>query len=159
MNNNIACLLPLYINDNAHYLKLAIESLVNQPCKLILLCDGPIKDEHEKILQQYNSKIEILRFSANRGLAAVLNDGIRYALENGFEFIARMDADDIALPDRIASQYTFLTANPQIDVVGGAIEEIDENSLPTGKIVSYPLTHEACFKFFSARDPLAHPAV
>ncbi|MCX7987076.1 MAG: family 2 glycosyl transferase, partial [Bacteroidales bacterium] len=47
----------------------------------------------------------------------------------------------------------------QIDVVGGAIEEIDENSLPTGKIVSYPLTHEACFKFFSARDPLAHPAV
>ncbi|MGC8823786.1 MAG: glycosyltransferase [Bacteroidales bacterium] len=159
MNTNIICLLPLFINDQAAYLLKALDSVVCQNCNVVLLCDGPIDKSHEQVLQKFLDKVEVLHFPTNRGLAAVLNDGIRYAFEHGYEFIARMDADDIAMPDRFEKQINFLLQHPEVDVVGGAIEEIDEFDRPKGKTIRYPLTHKACYQFFSARDPLAHPAV
>lgn len=51
-----------------------------------------------------------------------------------------------------------MQSHPDVDVVGGAIEEIDDNGEKKGKKVVYPLTHDDCRKFFRYRDPLAHPA-
>ncbi|MEJ5266113.1 MAG: glycosyltransferase [Bacteroidales bacterium] len=155
----VVCLLPLYLKDNPQYLYFAINSIIGEYCHVVVLCDGPITKQHEHVLEQLSGEISILKFPNNRGLAAVLNDGIRYAFEQGYEFIARMDADDISLPDRFEKQINFLRQHPDVDVVGGAIEEIDENGHPRGKIIRYPLTHEECYRFFAKRDPLAHPAV
>lgn len=52
-----------------------------------------------------------------------------------------------------------MQANPDIDVVGGAIEEIDENSNSRGKTIVYPEGPKECYEFFSRRNPHAHPAV
>ena len=79
--------------------------------------------------------------------------------KGGYDYYARMDADDIALPDRFEKQVKFLKEHSEVDVVGGAIEEIDGNDVLRGKHIAYPLTHEDCRKFFRYRDPLAHPAV
>ena len=159
--NSIACLLPVYLNDLPQYVDKAIESLLKQTVKvdLIILCDGPIASELEQKLSNIQGPVKILKFPTNRGLAAVLNDGIRYCIQQGYEFIARMDADDIALPHRIEKQINFLVNHPEVDVVGGAIEEIDEQGNPKNKTIHYPLTHQDCYRFFSKRDPLAHPAV
>ena len=88
----------------------------------------------------------------------MLNDLISEAKKQGFEYFARMDADDICINTRFEKQMAFLQSHPDVDVVGGAIEEIDDNGEKKGKKVVYPLTHDDCRKFFRYRDPLAHPA-
>jgi glycosyltransferase involved in cell wall biosynthesis len=161
-NINLAVLLPYYINDNLSYFKQTIESLAHQTYSnftLLILVDGPIKDEASLFIDSLENKnIKVIRFPINRGLCYVLNDGIKYCLENNYKYIARMDADDISIETRLEDQLNFMENNPDIDIVGGAIIEIDENSKP-GRTLKYPLTHADCLNFYKKRDPLAHPAV
>ncbi len=162
--SNIAVLLPVYKNDNANYLSFSVESILKQTYRNIIIfigIDGPIGNELYRCLQKYenHSQIRIIYFPENRGLAMVLNDLIMMCHKESIDFIARMDADDISVPNRLANQVNYLLLHPEVDVVGGRIEEINEQSERNGKSVTYPLTHQECFKFFRYRDPLAHPAV
>lgn len=161
---NIAVLLSVYKNDRAEFLRLSIDSILNQSYKNIILyigVDGTIGEKLYKCLKQYEQekRVNIIYFPENRGLAVVLNDLLILCKEANIEYIARMDADDISVPNRLANQVNYLLLHPEVDVVGGRIEEINEQSERNGKSVTYPLTHQECFKFFRYRDPLAHPAV
>lgn len=161
--DKIAVLLPVYKKDNPHFFTISVASVLEQTYRNITVflgVDGPIDGELDKVVQsmERNEKVCVIRFTENRGLACVLNDLITAAEGQGFEYFARMDADDICLNTRFEKQMGFLMEHPEVDVVGGAIEEIDENGLLKGKKVIYPLTHEECRKFFRYRDPLAHPA-
>lgn len=161
--NKIGVLLPVYKNDSVNYLAKAVESIVLQTYKdfhIYIGVDGPVGDDikgYFNLIGEQN-KISIIWFEKNRGLACVLNDLIVEAMKNGCDYCARMDADDISQSDRFEKQMAFLKMHPQVDVVGGAIEEIDDNSVKNGKKVIYPLNHKECRKFFRYRDPLAHPA-
>ncbi len=160
----VGVLLPLYKNDNPDFFQTSVNSVLGQtyPNVIVLIgVDGPIGDNLNEALQRYesNSNVKIIRFDENRGLAAVLNDLIAECRLISCDFYARMDADDISLPDRFEKQVKFLLENTDVDVVGGAIEEIDIDSNKNGKKVVYPLSHGECRKFFRYRDPLAHPAV
>ena len=88
-----------------------------------------------------------------------MNDLLDICFENGFEYIARMDADDISELSRFEKQVKFLNKHPEIDVVGGAIKEIDENGDSRNKTIVYPKTPEENRAFFAKRNPHAHPAV
>lgn len=161
---NIAVLLSIYKNDKAEFLRLSIDSILNQSYKNIILyigVDGTIGEKLYKCLEQYEQekRVNIVYFPENRGLAVVLNDLLILCKEANIEYIVRMDADDISVPNRLANQVNYLLLHPEVDVVGGRIEEINEQSERNGKSVIYPLTHQECFKFFRYRDPLAHPAV
>ena len=161
---NIAVLLSVYKNDRAEFLRLSIDSILNQSYKNIILyigVDGTIGEKLYKCLEQYEQekRVNIVYFPENRGLAVVLNDLLILCKEANIEYIVRMDADDISVPNRLANQVNYLLLHPEVDVVGGRIEEINEQSERNGKSVTYPLTHQECFKFFIYRDPLAHPAV
>lgn len=164
MDCKVAVILPVYKNDKVPYIELSFESILNQTYKDIHLyvgIDGPVGEDLKMSLLKYakSDNVSIQWFPENRGLAVVLNDLLNECFQNGYEYIARMDADDISEPNRIEKQMTFLQANPDIDVVGGAIEEIDENSESRGKTIVYPENPEDCFEFFSRRNPHAHPAV
>lgn len=164
MSNKVAVLLPVYKKDNPTYLSIAIDSILGQTYSNICLfigVDGPINKELEMCLLKYEAleKVCIIHFLENRGLAVVLNNLITLCRREGFNYIARMDADDIALPDRLKEQMHYLLLHDEIDVVGGAIEEIDEIGNLRGKRIVYPLEPEACRSFFAYRNPLAHPAV
>ena len=159
----IAVLLPVYKNDNAQFFKTSVSSILMQTFQdftIFLGVDGPIEGDLEEAVKnvEYNAKACVIRFAENRGLACVLNDLISAAEEQGFEYFARIDADDICINTRFAKQLSFLTEHPEVDVVGGTIEEIDEDGKLKGKRVVYPLLHDECRKFFRYRDPLAHPA-
>lgn len=161
---NIAVLLSVYKNDKAEFLQLSVDSILNQSYKNITLyigVDGPIGEKLYKCLEQYKQekRVNLVCFPENRGLAVVLNDLLALCKEENVEYIARMDADDISVSNRLASQMNYLLLHPEVDVVGGRIEEINEQSERNGKVVTYPLTHQECSKFFRHRDPLAHPAV
>lgn len=160
----VGVLLPVYKNDSVYLLKKSVESIIHQSYTAIHIyigVDGPVGDELRSLLEEigYNEKVELNWFEQNRGLACVLNDLVTKAKKDGYDYYARMDADDIALSDRFEKQIKYLEEHPDVDVVGGAIDEIDGNDSLRGKHVEYPLTHDDCRKFFRYRDCLAHPAV
>lgn len=162
--DDIVTILPIYKNDKIKYLKLSIDSILNQTYKnihIIIGVDGPIDNSLNDYIKRYekDERITIVWFKENRGLACVLNDLLDLAFKEDYDYIARMDADDIALPNRLEKQLAFLKNNPDIDVVGGAIMEINEKGDSRNKIIVYPDTPNACRSFFSKRNPHAHPAV
>lgn len=164
MNNTIAVILPIYKNDNPEWLHKAIGSIINQTYKdyhLFIGVDGPIGVDLLSVMKPYEifDEIDIVKFEENRGLACVLNDLLDICFYNGYEFIARMDADDISLPERFEKQISFFKQHPDIDVVGGWVSWINENGESLCKIVHRPELPEDNFKLFAKRNPLPHPAV
>lgn len=164
MNNKIAVILPVYKNDKVKDLSLSIESILYQTYRnlhLYIGVDGPVGDDLKESLEVIDrqNRVSIVWFPENRGLACVLNDLLDICFKEGYEYIARMDADDISLTDRFEKQMEFLDKHPKIDVVGGAINEIDENGNSRNKTIVYPEGPAECREFFSKRNPHAHPAV
>lgn len=109
------------------YLKPAVDSILNQTYldfEFLILDDGST-DASVRILQNYAAQDHRIRLKMreNRGIAKTSNELL--ALAQG-EFIARMDADDVALPDRFARQVEFLQQHPEVVCVGGAIDWINE---------------------------------
>lgn len=164
MNNRIAVILPVYKNDKVDYLSKAVESILYQTYRNIHLyigVDGPVGDDIKGSLEVIDRQecVSIVWFPENRGLACVLNDLLDICFKEGYEFIARMDADDISRTERFEKQMRYLDAHPEVDVVGGAINEIDEEGKNRGKVIVYPATPSECREFFSRRNPHAHPAI
>lgn len=120
----VSVLLPVY---NAEpYLAAAVESILRQSFsdfELLIIDDGS-QDRSGQILQDYaqrDRRIRLIR-RANRGLIATLNEMLDLAQG---EFLARMDADDLATPERLARQVDFLQQHPEVVCVGGAFDLID----------------------------------
>ena len=164
MNRKIAVILPIYKKDKVEYISKAVGSIIMQTyknCHIYIGVDGPVGDDINDYfkLVESNGNITIVRFEDNRGLACVLNDLLDICFKDRYEYIARMDADDISMTDRFEKQVTYLDNHPEIDVVGGAINEINEEGRSRGKTIIYPATPGECRSFFAKRNPHAHPAV
>ena len=155
--------MSLYKNDRLEFVKLAVESILSQTYKdfdYYIQFDGVIDASVEAYLRgQKDERIKISARSENRGLAYSLNELLQLTKPKGYEYIARMDADDISMHDRFEKQLNFLKLHPEVDMVGGAINEIDENGCDRGKITKYPCCPEDCRAFFAKRNPVAHPTV
>jgi len=163
-NSAIAILLPVYKKDKVDYLSKAVESIVMQTYRnfhVYIGVDGPVGEDIDEYISmiEKKSKISIIRFEENRGLACVLNDLLDICFKEGYEFIARMDADDIAEPSRFEIQMKYMEQHPGVDVISGGIIEIDDEGKSRNKKVILPQTHEECYRLFATRNPLAHPAV
>lgn len=161
--SKLSVLMSVYKNELPVNLNKALQSIFSQslmPKHLVLVKDGPLSRELEQVINHWkssnNSTIITISLDKNYGLAIALNKGLEHISS---EFIARMDSDDIALPDRFEKQVRFLLKNPETDVVGSWIAEIDENDKIIKSEVRYPQTHDACLRAFAFRDPVAHPAV
>ena len=164
INMKIGIILPVYKKDTVDYLSKAIESIVMQTYRdfhIYIGVDGPVGEDIEEFLGfiENQSKITVVKFEENRGLACVLNDLLDICFKEGYEYIARMDADDISESCRLEKQINYMNNHPNIDVVGGAISEIDEKGNSRNKTIVYPETPEGCRAFFAKRNPHAHPAV
>lgn len=163
MRKECAVIMSLYRNDTIEFVTLAVESILNQSYTdfdLYIQYDGPIKDEVDAFLSHLNDKrIHIYKRLENKGLAQSLNDLLRIVKPLEYDYIARMDADDISTTDRFEKQIRYMQSHSDIDMVGGAINEIDENGCNRGKVTSYPCTAEECRAFFAKRNPVAHPTV
>lgn len=160
----IIVLMSVYKNDNSIHLRLSVDSILNQTFQNFLFLigvDGAISKELADTLHFYegNSKIKVFWFNENRGLTAVLNNLLEEGKKMQPRYYARMDADDISYTDRFEKQLRYLNENPELDVIGGAIEEMEYDGFLNGKVIQYPVTHQECFDFFATRNPLAHPAV
>jgi glycosyltransferase involved in cell wall biosynthesis len=120
--------------NGEHYLRETVESILNQSWRdfeFIVIDDGST-DESAKILDPYNDpRIVRETFKANRGLVAALNRGLEVARGR---YIARHDADDVAIPQRLKRQVEFLDTHVDIAIAGSAYIEIDETGKQRKKI-------------------------
>ena len=114
--------MSLYINDNFIYVKQAVESILNQSCynfDFYIQYDGHIKDDVDSYLSSLeDDRIKIYKRSENKGLAQSLNDLLNIVMPLGYEFIARMDADDICDICRFERQLEYLKNHPDIECLG-----------------------------------------
>ena len=155
--------MSLYKSDVMNYVKLATESILNQTYRdfdFYIQYDGYVqKDVDDYLSGLKDERIHINRRDENKGLAYSLNELLGIVMPKNYDFIARMDADDISVIDRFEKQIKFLEENKNVDMLGGAINEIDENGINRRKITKYPCTPEECRSFFAKRNPVAHPTV
>ncbi|MEQ1965762.1 glycosyltransferase [Xenorhabdus nematophila] len=164
MQKNIpkfSVIMSLYIKEKANYFHDSLQSIKEQTIsasEIILVLDGPINNELNDVIIYWRNLLPIktIKLEKNVGLAKALNAGLKHC---SYDFIARMDTDDICMPERFEKQVKFLMLNPHIDVVGSWIAEINENNNIIKSCVKYPLEHQELFCFFSKRNPLAHPTV
>lgn len=145
----------------APYLEMAIASILNQTFtdfEFLILDDGS-SDESATIIDRFaasDDRIAVIR-RENRGLIDSLNELIAKA--RGV-WIARMDGDDIAHPDRFAKQIAFLKANPGYGVLGTWTADIDEAGAPfpiEGE--DHPTNYADFLEIIGTRSALCHPSV
>lgn len=162
-NQKLAVIMSLYKNDRFEFVKLAVESILCQTYSdfdFYIQYDGAIHPKVDAYLSGIpDERVKIQRRAENKGLAYSLNELLQIVMTKRYEFIARMDADDISIRERFGKQITYLQSHSEIDMLGGAINEIDENGNNRGKVVKYPLSPTECRAFFAKRNPVAHPSV
>lgn len=157
-NPKVSVVLPCY--NAGKYIEQAVRSMMNQGysnLEMIVVNDCST-DESPEILKKLaaeDSRIKLMHNATNLKIVACLNKAIEMA---SGKYIARMDADDISLPDRIEKQIAFLEAHENIAACGCNYIIIDEHGNKTGKVLfeSKPELLKAELLFFSA---FAHPAV
>jgi glycosyltransferase involved in cell wall biosynthesis len=112
-------------HNGAKYLREAVDSILGQSCadlEFIIIDDGSTDGTADVLGAYSDPRIRVLR-QENRGLTRSLNRGIREA--RGV-FIARQDSDDFSLPGRLAKQAEFLSAHPEVALVGTAMNVVAE---------------------------------
>ena len=153
---SVSVVMPVY--NGAAFLREAIESVLAQTFRdfeLLLINDGSTDDTQE-IIDSYRRDSRLRCISRpNKGLIATLNEGWQRARGS---YIARMDADDVSAPERLARQVAFLDAHLDVGVVGSAIWVIDAHGQRDGPIY-LPATHHMIVWRLCFEDPLVHPTV
>jgi len=162
-NLNFSVLISVYIKENPIYLEQALNSIEQQtlmPREIILVKDGVLTLDLNKIVAKYKdtSKIhyKIIELKENVGLGKALNIGLDHS---SYEWIARMDSDDISLSNRFSEQFSYLAENPDIDILGSWICEFDNDPGICTRKRRVPALHKDIVKFAKYRNPMNHMTV
>ena len=145
------------VYNGEKYLEGAVDSIIAQSFRdfeFIIINDGSV-DGSRKILESYTDPRIKLFHSQNKGLTKCLNEAIGLSIG---AYIARMDSDDISLPDRFERQVNFLNSNPEIAMCGTWAVMIDEESK---YVRDYPrlITDKEIKKEILFHNPFIHPSV
>ncbi|GEB69747.1 Glycosyl transferase [Pseudoalteromonas carrageenovora] len=160
---NFSVLLSVFYKEKPEQLKKSLESIFNEqilkPKQIVLVKDGPLDDSLELVIEDFSlstiCEFTIVELKENIGLASALNQGLKYCR---YEIVARMDTDDISLPERFKLQIDFLNANPDISVLSGQIVEYCSGmkNILGRRVV--PTKHDDIFLMSKYRNPISHPA-
>ena len=118
--------MSVYHGDNATFFKQSIDSLLSQtrkPDEIVLVVDGPVGEEINQLISDFEKSSDyfrVIRLEKNSGHAIARQTGLDAAQ---YEYIAIMDSDDIAVADRFEKQMSYIEAHPEVDALGGQIDE------------------------------------
>lgn len=153
----VSVLMPVY--NGEEHLRQAIASILEQSFRdleLIIVSEAGTSQASLEIIASFTDPRIVHLHNAERlGLSRSLNRGAEAARG---EYLARMDADDVALPERLEKQAAFLDAHPEVSLLGTAIAITDSAGGPLGRI-DYPRSPGATAMEAVLRTPLAHPTV
>lgn len=154
----VSIILP--VKNGEDFIAEALDSMISQTYtnwEMIVINDGS-KDKTAKILSKYKKicpKINVLTNKESIGISKALNLGIKKAKG---QFLARMDADDISYPSRIAKQVEYLQENHRVVAVGTQCDVINEHGDVTGMKL-FPTTHREIYDTVFSFNPLQHPTL
>lgn len=155
-------LMSIYIKENPSCLREALRSLEEQTLKAseyIIVKDGPITEQLDSILQDFKNReanVKIIQLEKNKGLGLALREGITHC---SYEWVARMDTDDIARRDRFEKQILFIEKNPDIAICGTWLEEFDNDNRALTTITRLPISDKDIKMFMKYRNPFRHATV
>jgi glycosyltransferase involved in cell wall biosynthesis len=156
----VGVVMPVY--NAAKHLRQGLDSLMGQTYKdfeVLAINDGST-DESRQILGEYSDKfgnVRIFDFPRNHGVAKALNLGLMVSRS---EYVARMDADDVCVPERLFEQVSYLDIHRDIGVVGSRFISMDEALL---RVIwdnsDIPLDPDSIKKEMDKRCCIGHPTV
>ena len=151
-------LLPVY--NAGEPLREAIESILSQDepdFEFLIIEDGSTDGSAAMIrsFAQTDARIRAIFHQRNAGLAATLNEGLH---EARCDFVARMDQDDVALPNRLSTQIRFLRTRPQVAVAGSFVYHMGRTP-QLDRLVRLPVEHEGIAGTLPRNNCLYHPSV
>jgi glycosyltransferase involved in cell wall biosynthesis len=162
VNSFFSVCMSVYKNDLPENFYLSIKSVINQtvsPGEIVLVVDGPVVSEISDLIKELESKYEFLHtiwLERNVGLGKALAIGVE---NSRYDLIARMDSDDIAVPDRFEKQLICFKENPEISLVGGDISEFIDKPENVIGIRKCPVTDIEIKKYLKKRCPFNHMTV
>lgn len=163
--NKFSVLISVYKKENSKFFNEALESITNQkliPNQIVIVCDGELTRELNDVIYSFNLKfkdniiIDKVELPRNVGLGKALSIGINSCK---FEWIFRMDSDDISLENRFSIMMKHINNNQHIDVLGSNINEVDSDNkeiFSTRKVYRF---HENIKKNLVLRNPMNHVSV
>ena len=156
-------LIPVYIKENPQHLQLALQSVIDQtlqPNEIIIVEDGMLTNELYAIIELFKNQqpqlFSIVKLQQNSGMGVAMNEGLKVCKYN---WVARMDSDDICVNTRFEQQINFLKQHKNIDIVGGYIEEFQHIVGDLKQVRHLPTAHNAIKHFAKYRNPLNHMTV
>ena len=156
-------LMSVYHKENPLFFAEAIQSMVDQTVctdDFVIVCDGPLTAELDAVLEGYRTRypeiFNIVRLPENVGIGAAANIGLRHCKN---ALVAKMDSDDISEPFRCERQLEMFEKDPRLSIVGGYIQEFDQNPGNPFDVRQVPLTNEAIRKFARRRQPFNNQTV
>ena len=158
-------IMSVYKNDNPSFFRIALDSVSThqslKPSQIVVVEDGPVSEEFDSIFNEIsfnNPEIDFLliKQDKNLGLATALNNAISHCK---YEWIARMDSDDVSVPDRFEKQFIFIKNNPSISIVGGSISEFQNTIGDIKSIRISPQNHCDIKKMMKKRNPMNHMCI
>lgn len=156
-------LISVYYKEKAEYLIECLESMVHQtvqPSEIVIVKDGKLTAELEDVLTKYKTKYQrLFKFvclDKNVGLGLALAEGIKNC---SHELIARMDSDDISIPNRCELQLREFAKDSLLDVCGGYIKEFCDSKEKVVSIRKVPLVDSEIKEYQKRRDAVNHVTV
>lgn len=159
----ISVIMSVYKTEEPKFFEEALKSIWDdqkrKPEQIVLVEDGPLTDGLSAVITHWKEKLGgvlcVCKNETNLGLTKSLNVALNHVTS---DLVARMDSDDRSDPRRFERQEAYFESHPDVDIVGGALQEFDEEH-ECLNVRNYPLTHEEAIKYIMKASPLAHPAV
>lgn len=154
-------LMSVYYKENPRYLDESLNSLAVQTYQsdeIILVIDGGISNELQVVIDKWIKLLPIITIplEKNVGLGKALNIGIKHATNN---IVARMDTDDVRVPERFEKQIKYFEENANTIILGGAIEEYNESlDMKIGRRFSC-VSNDEIVDYSVKRNPFNHMTV
>ena len=153
-------LMSVYEKETAENLRQSVESIFAQtvlPSEFVLVIDGKIGPQLQNEVSALSQKFMIkeVYLPQNVGLGPALNAGFKHCTN---EIVARMDSDDIAMPQRIEKQLKLMEQTGA-DIVSCAVCEFEGSVDNVTATKTVPQTHEEIMQYLRRRNPFNHPAV
>ena len=154
-------LMSIYAKESPEFFSQALESLAVQSLpadEIVIVKDGSVGENLESVLVQYATKLplKVVGYEKNRGLGYALAFGLQHCR---YDWVARMDSDDIADKFRFEKQINFITEHPALSVVGGQIQEFSKSITEVMKSRRVPLEHDNIVRFLKKRNAINHVTV
>ena len=156
MKREFSVSMCVYEKDDPTYFGLAVDSILNQtipPTEVVLVVDGPVPENLNKVILQYENKdcFRVIRLPENLGHGEARKVGLAACQ---YDFVAIMDADDLSVPERFEWQLAAFEANEDLSIVGGNIAEFigDVTNVVGKRIV--PSDDAAIKEYMKLRCPM-----